>query len=167
MPPTLAEYDSEYASSSRRKGINFLPTSKDQKMQYQRQSQHHHHSVTPFTPSPLSQEVHDHTHRHRKESSTSATSSAPASRSTTATSTMSAHPMSVREASLRASEITPTADIACWAHQTHIKQGRSYFWCQGCFPPEVAEPLNIPKAVEKMVTGRRVRTNGASHCYDI
>lgn len=168
MPPSLAEYDSEF-SSGRRKGINFLPTSKTQKMQQQQQRQfhhNHHHSVTPFSPSPLGQEV-DSVHSHRKESSTSANSSAPASRSTTATSTMSTNPMSVKEFSLRASEIQPTADIANWAHQTHIKQGRSYSWCQGCFPPEVAEPLNIPKAVEKVMTGRRVRINEASHAYDI
>lgn len=167
MPPSIAEYDSEYTSSSRRKGIGFLPTSKNQKMQQQHQLHHNrHHSAIPFSPSPLSQEVGS-THRHRKESSTSANSSAPASRQTTATSTMSTNPMSVKEFSLRASEIQPTADIACWAHQTHIKQGISYPWCQGCFPPEIAEPLNIPKAVEKAVTGRRVRMNEASHAYDI
>lgn len=165
MPPSLADFDSEYISR-RRKAVSFLPTSRGQKIQ-QQPYHAHHHSVTPFTPSPLSQDTKISSHRHRKESSTSTSSSAPASRSTTATSSMSVHPMSVKEASMRAAEIQPSADIACWAHQTHIKQGRSYFWCQGCFPPEIAEPLNIPKAVEKVVTGRRVRVNDASHCYDI
>ena len=127
--------------------------------------------LTRIRPSPLHNEVATHNQKHRRhESSASATTSAATSRSSTATSTAShpSHgPISVREASLKAQEIRPTADVAEWAHQMHLTQGRSYWWCQGCFPREVVEPLHIPKAVEKAMTGRRVRINEPSHCYGI
>ena len=164
MPQSFAEFESQYLSSGRRKAISFLPTSRSQK-------ERHQQTAAPTTPSPLHHEVHDNHHHHdRKGSSTSATTSAATSRSSTATS-MSSHPahgpISVREASLKAQEIRPTSDVAEWAHQMHMTQGRSYWWCQGCFPPEVAEPLHIPKAVEKAMVGRRVRINEPSHCYGI
>jgi len=169
MPQSFADYDNQYLSpSSRRKGINFLPISKSA-----RQSRHQHDPISsaPIRPSPLHNEVATHSQKHRRhESSASANTSAATSRSSTATSTAS-HPshgaISIREASLKAQEIRPTADVAEWAHQMHLTQGRSYWWCQGCFPREVIEPSQIPQAVEKAMTGRRVRFNEPSHCYDV
>lgn len=164
---SLADYDSQYLSTRRQRGINFLPTSRTNRQRQQRRLQ----TSQPVHPSPLSQEVVNTVRgHHRHESSSSTTSSAATSRSSTSTS-MTSHsthgPISVKEASLKAQEIRPTSDIAEWAHQAHIRQGRSYWWCQGCFPKEVIEPLQIPKAVEKVVTGRRVRITEPSHCYDI
>lgn len=157
MSQSLADYDSQYLSS-RQKHITFLPTSQTG----QRQRHHQHHN--PYT-SPLQHEVL--ANHHRKESSHSATTSAATSRSSTATSGHSTYdPMggnTVREANMKAREIEPTSDVALWAHQMHIKQGQSHWWCQGCFPKEVADPLPIPKAH----TGRRVRINEPTHCYDI
>lgn len=169
MPQSFADYDSQYlSSSSRRKGLSFLPTSRSS---HQKRDQHKSTSSIPAHPSPLNPEVASQQIKHnRHESSASAATSAATSRSSTSTSTTS-HPsqvpMSIKEASLKAQEIRPTADVAEWAHQMHMTQGRSYWWCQGCFPREVAEPLHIPKAVEKVITGRRVRINEPSHCYDI
>lgn len=162
MPQTLADYDSQYLSS-RQKHINSLPPSR-----FNRQSHHQHNSS--YT-SPLQYEVQ--ANHHRKDSSNSATTSAATSRSSTATSAHSSYThdtmggLTVREANMKAREITPTADIALWAHQLHIKQGQSHWWCQGCFPKEVADPMPIPKA-HTQTTGRRVRiTNEPTHCYDI
>ena len=165
MPQSFADYDSEYLSA-RRKGLSCLPTSNTGRRHQQQPS-----ASTTIRLSPLHHEVSQRGETyHRDESSSSAVTSAATSRSSTATS-MSSHPgqghTSVKEASLKAQEIQPTSEIALWAHQTHVTQGRSYWWCQGCFPPEVAQPLHIPKAVEKVVTGRRVRINEPSHCYDI
>lgn len=166
MPQSFADYDSQY-HNTRQKHISFLPTSKSQ----QQQSRHRHHTSSS---SLLSQEIfnhnHDHDQHHRKDSTHSTSTSAATSRSSTATSMVSHHNhggISIKEASLKAQEIKPTSDVAEWAHQMHIRQRRSYWWCQGCFPKEVAEPLHIPKAVERAVTGRRVRINEPSHCYDI
>lgn len=162
MPQSFADYDSQYLSS-RQKHISFLPTPKPSARQ-----PHHQHNNS-YT-SPLQYEVES--NHYRKESSNSAATSAATSRSSTATSghsnyshdTMGGH--TVREANMKAREITPTSDIALWAHQMHIKQKQSHWWCQGCFPKEVAEPMPIPKAHN--YTGRRVRiTNEPTHCYDI
>lgn len=168
MPQSLADYDSQYlSSSSRRKGISFLPTSKSSRQSRHQQYQHSAASVHPLSHS----EVVNPQQRHRRhESSASTVTSAATSRSSTSTSTTShpsQGPISIREATLKAQDIRPTSDVAEWAHQMHITQGRSYWWCQGCFPREIVEPLHIPKAVEKVMTGRRVRINEPSHCYDI
>lgn len=161
MPQTFADYDSQ-CLSSRQKHISFLPTSKTA-----RQAHHQHNSS--YT-SPLQYEVE--ANHHRKDSSNSAATSAATSRSSTTTSTHSNYThdtmggLTVREANMKAREITPTSDVALWAHQMHIKQGQSHWWCQGCFPKEVADPMPIPKAHTQ--TGRRVRiTNEPTHCYDI
>lgn len=170
MPQSLADYDSQYLSSNQRNGISFLPKPKQNRMQ-QHQQQFLDQSPNNTQVSRYSPDLFHGSrgHRHQESSSSYATSTA-SSRSSTATS-MSSHPasghISVREATLKAQEIRPTSDVAEWAHQMHIAQGRSYWWCQGCFPKELAEPLHIPKAVEKVVTGRRVRINEPSHCYDI
>jgi len=168
MSQSFADYDSQYlSSSSQRKGINFLPISKSS-----RQSGRPHSQASP-NPMRLSlntdmtkpQQKHQ-----RQESSSSVATSTATSRSSTSTSVASRPsqgPISIQEASLKAQEIRPTADIAEWAHQAHLTQRRSYWWCQGCFPREVIEPVPIPKAVEKDITGRRVRINEPSHCYDI
>lgn len=147
MPQSLSDYDSQYLSSHR--GKSFLPTSSSHKRNTSRQQ--------PTNPSPLSQEFRQGHHHHDSASSTSTATS----RSSTANSQIS-----VAAISMKAQDIQPTSDVARWAHQTHLRQGRSYDWCQGCFPKECAEPLYIPKAVEKVVTGRR-RETGAGHCYDI
>jgi len=169
MPQSFADYDSQYLSStSRRKGLSFLSVPKSSRQSYH---QHDQISSAPLRPSPLNTQAASHSQKHRQyESSASASTSAATSRSSTATSATShpSHgPISSREASLKAQEIRPTADVAEWAHQMHLTQRRSYWWCQGCFPKECAEPLHIPKAVEKAMTGRRVRMNEPSHCYDI
>lgn len=169
MPQSLADFDSQYLSSSHRKGIKFLPTPKTI---FTRDHHRTHHTSTPAHPSPLNQELlgqskHQH---HRHESSMSSTASTATSRSSTATSMSSHHtngPISAKEATLKAQEFNLNSDVAEWAHQMHITQGRSYWWCQACFPKELVEPLHIPKAVEKVVTGRRVRINEPTHCYDI
>lgn len=159
MPQSFAEFDSQYLSS-RQKHISFLPTSKSGQ-----RGPRHKHAVSQ--PSPLHQETFAQHHRKESSHAASAATSAATSRSSTATSSHSNHDTmggnSVREASMRAREITPTADIALWAHQMHLKQGQSHWWCQGCFPKEVTDPMPIPKAV----TGRRVRINEPTHCYDI
>lgn len=165
MPQSFSDYDSQYLSSNQRRGLSFLPTSKMFKSSKQQQSH-----MSASRPSPLHHEIahssDSQSPRHRESSSSNATTSAPTSRSST-TSSLASHPangnLTVKEAMLRAQEIHPTSDVAQWAHQMHLTQGRSYWWCQGCFPPEVAEPLTIPKAM----TGRRVRINEPSHCYDI
>lgn len=168
MPQSLAEFDSQYLSSGHRKGIRLLPTTKS----FRAQENHNtHQRSTPAYPSPLTQEpLSQSKHHHRQESSTSSTASTATSRSSTTTS-MSSHPttgpMSAKEATLKAQEFHLNSDVAEWAHQMHLTQGRSYWWCQACFPKELVEPLHIPKAVEKVVTGRRVRINEPSHCYDI
>lgn len=157
MSQSLADYDSQYLSA-RQKHISFLPSSQSGRRQKP-------HSPNSAYTSPLQYEVK--ANHNRKDSSHSAATSAATSRSSTATSghstydTMGGH--TVREANMKAREIEPTSDIALWAHQMHIKQGQSHWWCQGCFPKEVAEPLQIPKAH----TGRRVRINEPTHCYDI
>lgn len=166
MPQSLADYDSQYLSS-RQKHISFLPTAKPGV-----RLPHHQHNSSHTSPLQYEVDAHIDAHHHRKESSHSAATSAATSRSSTATSghsnythdTMGGH--TVREANMKAREITPTSDIALWAHQMHVKQGQTHWWCQGCFPQEVAQPMQIPKAHTH--TGRRVRiTNEPTHCYDI
>lgn len=165
MPQSFSDYDNQYLSSDRRRGLSFLPTSKTYK--YSKEARSH---IALNKPSQLHHEVnmssHSPNHRHRESSSSNATISAPTSRSST-TSSLASHStqgnLTIKEATLKAREIHPTADVAEWAHQMHLTQGRSYWWCQSCLPPEVAEPLPIPKAI----TGRRVRNNQPSHCYDI
>src|SRR4051794_24963912 len=135
---SLADYDSQYLSTHRQRCINFLPISRSNQ---QRQQQHRLQASQPVHPSPLNQEVVNTVRaHHRNESVSSTTSSAATSRSSTSTS-MTSHsthgPISAKEASLKAQEIRPTSDVAEWAHQAHLRQGRSYWWCQGCFPKEV------------------------------
>lgn len=168
MPRSFADFDSEFSGrSGSLKRLSFLPTSKSSRHRDQQS-----HTAVPAKQSLLSQDLlGQHHHHNRNDSSTSASTSAATSRSSTSTS-MSSHghghvPFSAREASLKAQEIRPSSDVAEWAHQMHMTQGRSYWWCQGCFPRDIAEPLHIPKAVEKLTTGRRVRINEPSHCYDI
>lgn len=164
MPQSFADYDFHF-QNSKLKHINPLPASRAYQ---QRPSPNHSTS----TSSPLGQEIFNHTNHqsHRKDSTHSTSTSTATSRSSTATS-MSSHPnhggISIREASQRAQEIVPTSDVAEWAHQMHVLQGKSHWWCQGCFPKDVSEPLQIPKAVERAITGRRVRIAEPSHCYDI
>jgi len=168
MPQTFADYDAQYlTSSSQRKGISFLPISKASRQSVR---QHNQTSSTAMRISLDTDTFKGQQRHHRRESSISTATSAVTSRSSTSTSVTShptQGPISLKEASLKAQEIRLTADVAEWAHQMHITQGRSYWWCQGCFPREAVEPLHIPKAVEKDITGRRVRINEPSHCYDI
>ena len=169
MSQSFADYDSQYfSSSSRRKGLSFLPTSKSSRQSYYQDDQI---SPAPIRPSQLKVEVANHNQKYaRQANSASAATSAATSRSSSATSAPS-HPargaIPIREATLKAQEIQPTSDVAEWAHQMHLTQGRSYWWCQGCFPREFAEPLHIPEAVTKAMTGRRLRVNEPGHCYDI
>lgn len=162
MPQSFADYDSQY-HHTRQKHIHYLPTS-----QYQHQLFPLHHRTSPAQES--FHDRHNHDQCHQRDDAHSASTSTATSRSTSANSIQPTHQpgvISIREASLKAQEIRPTSDVAEWAHQVHIRQAKSYWWCQGCNRKEVSEPLHIPKAVEKIVTGRRVRINEPSHCYDI
>lgn len=156
MSQSLADYDSQYLST-RQRHITFLPTAPSGQ-------RHRHHQHNSSYTSPLQHEV---LANHSRKESSSTPTSAATSRSSTATSGHSTYDTmggnTVREANMKAREIEPTSDIALWAHQMHIKQGQSHWWCQGCFPKEVAEPMPIPKAH----VGRRVRINEPTHCYDI
>lgn len=161
---SFASYDPQTCSSHRRRSRSFLPTFKSN------QQSHRDAHKYPANTSAVGHELGVGSTHNRYDSGGSIVTLAATSRSSTASS-MASHsiqgPISPREASLKAQEIQPTSDVATWAHQAHVRQGRSYWWCQGCFPKEVVEPLQIPKAVEKMVTGRRDGINEPSHCYDI
>lgn len=167
MGKDFSDYDSQFTNSNRAKHIGFLPTSK--------------RSGRSRTGSWSSARNFFSSHR-RKDSEATNSTSASTSRSSTANSTYEPHPyvhqaayvhpsavgrpLSLHEACAKAQEYTPRSDVAEWAHQTHIKQRRTYWWCQGCFPPEMCEPLEIPKAVERAVTGRRVRIVEPATAYD-
>lgn len=169
MPQSISDYDSQHLSSERRRGLSFLPISKLSKLSKQRHQSSHNNrnSIPPPQQEPIRHHNH---HQHNNSSSASPSTSAATSRSSTATSPAvpASVPVSIKELGSKAQEIRPSEEIAEWSHQIHMTQGRCYWWCQLCLPQDVTnKPLEIPKSVGKVSTGRRARVTGPSHCYDI
>lgn len=162
-PPSFVEFDSQYLSPNRPKPDSLFPKSQHyyQRQQYNESSSNSNNNAASTSIS-------------------SPSTSTPTSRTTTSSSIHSHHPSgtqgitSIKEVALRAAGLTPSPDIAEWAHQTHQVQRRSYWWCQGCFPKDVSEALEVPKAITGAggeLTGRRKRVvqiqSQPGHCYDI